>query len=605
MGDKQVSDRSDLEKILRLPEFDHPVSSPDGETVAFFSNRSGRTEIHLLNLATGTIKQLTDGGVSENTNEPLYWNSDSRTLYFHHDNGGDEQYDVCRVDLDGSITSVISKSGRLLLQDISENGQYLLYTATNDESSNLFRWDLNDEHSIPLTDFGRQVRTAAFNPNDGGQIAFSVADDGFSSGTGIYVMDVDEMNYRRLNVGDDSSDSVFRNWGPNGNRLLFSDDVDGLTHPCIYDLTCDHVRRFNESHLEELPFAFLPDGNGFVGVRFDQAKTVPFLRDNNGTYTTLADSPGVYRFPIGSRRAAFINEQTVLLVRSSTTERYELLAIDLTTNNIEVFYSADDEDHSYSFIEGVYERYESYDGTRIGGVLYEPNQASGSGVVMVHGGPHTQSYQEFNPYIQYLVHAGYTVFQPNFRGSKGRGRDFRTEIHGDWGGAEQKDIAAAGRWLGTHKNIDIDRIAIYGRSFGGYCVFYQMVTEPNLWAAGIAWAGVADLHTLYMESPPPYRSFLRTQMGDPDKNRSLWRRRSPLTHVDKHEQPILIAHGKNDPRCPVSQARQYRNALEDRGWTLGDEFEYLELESEGHDTASNSSKVRLFDEMISFLNEKM
>lgn len=605
MDDRTSPDKLELERILRLPEFEKPAASPDGETITFFSDRTGQTEIYLLDVATSTTEQLTTGCATDNTREPLFWGADGQALYFHQDTNGDEQNNVCRVDLDGSVETVISEPGRLLLQDVCDSGRYLLYTAPDDGARNLFRWDLFEDRSVRLTNLDQRVTNAAFEPAGGSRIAFSAVDDDFSSGTEMFVGNVDGTACRRLDVGDGSSDSVFRKWGPNGNRLLFSDDVEGLTRSCIYNLSRDDVHRFDDSQLEELPFAFLPDGSGIVGVRFEQAQTVPFVRHRGGEYEKLDVSPGVYRFPVGTRTAAFYDEQMVLMIRSSPTKRRELLAIDLATSETEVLYREDDSDDSVAFVDGVYETYESCDGTRIGGVLYEVEQTSGPGIVMVHGGPHSQSYRSFDPYVQYLVRAGYTVFQPNFRGSKGRGHSFRTAIHGDWGGVEQDDIAAAGRWLGTRASVDSDRIAIYGRSFGGYSVFYQLVDEPTLWAAGVAWAGITDLLSLYEEVSPAYRSFLRTQMGDPEENRSLWRQRSPLTRIDEQERPIMIAHGQNDPRCPVSQARKYRDALEDRGWTAGDDFEYLELESEGHDTSSKSSKVRLFNEMIEFLNERM
>jgi dipeptidyl aminopeptidase/acylaminoacyl peptidase len=90
--------------------------------------------------------------------------------------------------------------------------------------------------------------------------------------------------------------------------------------------------------------------------------------------------------------------------------------------------------------------------------------------VMVHGGPHFRASKRFNLYVQFLVSRGYAVFQPNYRGSTGRGRSFEHAIHGDWGGMEQADVAAGGRWLMDRAWVDADRVAVFGGSYGGYSV---------------------------------------------------------------------------------------------------------------------------------------
>ena len=87
----------------------------------------------------------------------------------------------------------------------------------------------------------------------------------------------------------------------------------------------------------------------------------------------------------------------------------------------------------------------------------------------------------------------------------------------------------------------------------------------------------------------------------------LYRERSPITHVGNMTAPVFVVHGVNDPRCPVSQARTFRDALLERGWEEGPEgdFEYEELAEEGHGSADAEQKVRAFGLIGEFLNRRL
>jgi dipeptidyl aminopeptidase/acylaminoacyl peptidase len=226
---------------------------------------------------------------------------------------------------------------------------------------------------------------------------------------------------------------------------------------------------------------------------------------------------------------------------------------------------------------------------------------------MVHGGPHFHASRRFDVYVQFLVSQGYTVLQPNYRGSTGRGRAFKQRIYGDWGGMEQVDVRRGAEWLADRDGVDADRIAAFGGSFGGYSVYCQLTMHPGPWATGVAWIGITDLHRLYEDDMPHFKHQLRQQMGDPEDDHDLWRDRSPVEHVDGMEAPVYIVHGVNDPRCPVSQARLFRDALEERGWTEGSDgdFEYEELSEEGHGSTDVEQKVRVFRLLADYLDRRL
>jgi dipeptidyl aminopeptidase/acylaminoacyl peptidase len=170
---------------------------------------------------------------------------------------------------------------------------------------------------------------------------------------------------------------------------------------------------------------------------------------------------------------------------------------------------------------------------------------------------------------------------------------------------EQEDVAEAGRWLKRQDWVDADRVAVYGGSYGGYSTYMQLVQRPGFWSAGAAFVGMTDLELLYEESMPHFKSYLEQLVGDPEEDADLYRDRSAITHVDDMEDPLLMVHGVNDPRCPISQARTFRDALLERGWREGEEFEYVELGEEGHGSTDTDHKIRTFRLTADFFDRRL
>lgn len=252
-----------------------------------------------------------------------------------------------------------------------------------------------------------------------------------------------------------------------------------------------------------------------------------------------------------------------------------------------------------------YVLYHSFDKKEIFGILWKPKDANtkklAPAVILVHGGPGGQNFLDFDLYAQVLCSSGFAVFQPNYRSSSGYGKEFLEANLNDWGGGDLQDIVHAAKYLANVAWIDRKRIAIAGGSYGGYLTYMAAVKTPEIWRACIAWIGITDLHKLYENSMPHFKYFLRYFMGDPEQNQALWRDRSAITHVRNFKGPLLIVHGVSDPRCPIEQARIFRDKLVELGFREGADFEYIELREEGHGSNDPEQKVRIFELFTDFL----
>jgi dipeptidyl aminopeptidase/acylaminoacyl peptidase len=138
-------------------------------------------------------------------------------------------------------------------------------------------------------------------------------------------------------------------------------------------------------------------------------------------------------------------------------------------------------DPAMHFTPAKLHRWSSVDGMQIAGWLYEPRGESRGLIAHVHGGPTWHSEDWVNSFTQFLVAAGFTVLDPNYRGSTGYGRAFREAIKEDgWGGREQDDIRTGLESLVAAGKGRKGRIAVVGLSYGGYSSWCAITKAPDL-----------------------------------------------------------------------------------------------------------------------------
>ncbi|MFB2555675.1 S9 family peptidase [Herbiconiux liangxiaofengii] len=266
------------------------------------------------------------------------------------------------------------------------------------------------------------------------------------------------------------------------------------------------------------------------------------------------------------------------------------------------------------------ERYRSPDGLEITGWLYrppvapaEPSQTALSGrpegdlrrvgraMLHLHGGPESQERPTFSPQHQVLAAAGITVFAPNVRGSSGFGREFvhADDVHRRQGAFD--DVTAAAAHLVDIGAADPTRIAVTGRSYGGYLTLAALAFTPGVFAAGVDVCGMSHLLTFYDETEPWIAAAAVTKYGHPQVDEEFLRSISPLEQAAQIDVPLLVAHGELDTNVPIGEAHRIVAALGE----LGRPVEYLELPGEGHEYRRASSRLALVRAMRDFLTRTL
>ncbi len=218
-------------------------------------------------------------------------------------------------------------------------------------------------------------------------------------------------------------------------------------------------------------------------------------------------------------------------------------------------------------------------------------------IVWVHGGPAYQSFNAFSPLLQHLVNQGYMVIAPNYRGSTGYGQDFQKANLFDMGGGDLHDVIAAADFIKQSGFLDPGKVALMGRSYGGYLTMMGVTKAPNVWAAGVAIVPFVNWFTEIQNEDPVLREGDLATMGDPEKNRDFYRDRSPIFFVDQIAAPLMLLAGGNDPRCPHSEAQQVADAIKKKGGTA----EYKVYEDEGHAFARVENNIDAYKRVSGFL----
>ena len=245
-----------------------------------------------------------------------------------------------------------------------------------------------------------------------------------------------------------------------------------------------------------------------------------------------------------------------------------------------------------------YIEYTSRDGKKISGYLTRPN---GSGpfplIVMPHGGPFINEVVIYDDWAQMLANNGYMVLQPQYRGSQGYGLDFYKTafINGGEGGKKMQDDKDDGvKHLIAKGEVDADRVAMFGWSYGGYAALIAAARTPNVYQCVIAGAAVADNNQQVNYYRDRIDGAARIEQV-PFWDGSI----SPIKEANTVNVPMLVIHGSVDQRVPPSHSRKYVKELE----KYGKNFEYVELKNADHfsNTLFYDHKMKAYPKMMDFL----
>ncbi len=536
----------------QLTFFDEPVGSvqrqPEGDLLIFTMDAGGSeyAQIFALDPASGDWKMLSDG---KSRNGAVLWSRDGKSIAYQSTRRNGRSNDIWMLPLDnpeqagmvlespdGSwwgprdfssdnskllvlnyISAAISQA---VLLDLKNGGRQVLAGAAR-ESVNLPQaFDADGKGFFLLTDRNGEFTQLAWQSLEGGAPRFISADIPWN---------VDEFALSK-----------------DRKRAAFTVNADGRSELYLLDTASLSYRK-----LDNIPMG-LVSGMGFSP---DGSKLAMRLN----TPKTPTDS--------------FVLHLGVQPLQAGKLERWTFSEVGgLDTS---------------SFIEPELIHYPTFDQVdgkprMIPAFVYKPEGGGPFPVVIsIHGGPEGQSRPRFSStYQMWLNKLGVAIVVPNVRGSSGYGKTWLSLDNGYKREDSVKDIGALLDWIATQKDLDKERVAVFGGSYGGYMVLASAVHYGDRLKAAVDIVGISNFVT-FLENTKAYRRDLRrVEYGDErdPKMRAHLQAISPLNQVNKINIPLLVVQGQNDPRVPVTEAEQIVKALRSKGQPVW----YMNALNEGH-----------------------
>jgi dipeptidyl aminopeptidase/acylaminoacyl peptidase len=595
-----------IEKLYMTRQVGRPTWSPDGKSIAFISNMSGRNNLWLVPAEGGWPVQLT---VSDQRQAAPAWSPDGQWIAYQSDYDGDEQWDIFLASpKTGKVVNLTQTREIAELNPTwSPDGRYLAYEV-KPKTSAAYEIDIYDmvvrevKHLTTATPQDK-LNTNPIWSKDGKYIVYT-QEQAKGTDSNIFVADVATGRSTLLTPHEGELRFFANDISPEGKRvLLTSNAVNGYENIGLMDIATKKISWLTKDKWEIRGHEFSPDGKHITFSANVDGNEDIYLHDlATGKSAALSIPKGVNE-PAGGHSAFSADGSRLLYNHVGPTAPGDLWVYHLASGKSQqITHSLVAGVRSEDMVEPYLVRYPSRDGKwTISAFLYVPfnmaRNAQNAAVVYIHGGPTSQTMNSFNRFVQFAANQGYMVLAPNYRGSTGYGKEFQQANLFDMGGGDLQDVLAGVDWIKQTGHLDPKKIAVMGGSYGGYLSMMAVTKAPEVWAAGVPIVPFVNWFTeIENEDPVLQQSDLAT-MGDPVKNKALYEERSPINFIDQINAPLLLLAGGHDPRCPKSETQQVVDAIKKRGGTV----DYKIYENEGHGFAHVENQLDAYKRVADFL----
>jgi len=569
--------------------------------------RFGNTyQTHLVKMPGGARQQLTF------FTEPVYGGSfhprGGDYFIFSRDVGGGEWYQLFRYDLATRNSTLLTDGkSRNLLGPWSTRGDLIAYTSTRRTGQDTDLWVMNP--ADPKTDhLLTQLSGGGWRPEDWSPDDKKILLIEEISVNETYVWLVDTATGEKTALTPRKTDEQVAynrpRFSKDGKGVYLTTDKGSEFQRLVYiDLAAKQMKVLTSNIPWDVDeFALSYDGKRIAFVTNEDGLSALHLLD-----TASGRELPAPKLPVGLVGSLLWHRNNHDLAFGLTTARspYDCYSLNLTTGKVERWTTSETAVNTEAFPEAELVRWKTFDGKMISGFLFHPPaKFSGKRPVLIdiHGGPEGQSRPSFlGRDNYYLNELGIALIFPNVRGSTGYGKTFTKLDNGFLRQDSYKDINALFDWIPTRPDLDADRVAVTGGSYGGHMTLAVSTFYSDRIRCSIDVVGMSNLVT-FLEHTEAYRRDLRrVEYGDErdPKMREFLERIAPMNNLDKIRKPMMVVAGKNDPRVPVSESDQIVAGLKKEGTPVW----YLMAKDEGHGYQKKPNQDFLFYADVVFLQQ--
>lgn len=608
-----------FDRYLNIRSAISPVFSPDGDRVAFLSDVTGNFQVWSIGLDKDRQdmwpRQLTFfpdkvweihgtkasphliavSDVGGNEKQQLYLISN-----YGDDATGRESHDVRRLT---NADDAIHRFGAW-----SKDGTQIVYASNvrNNVDFDTYLMDVVTGETRMVAEGKGNRAIVAWSP-DGGQLLLidAIATEEIE----LYIVDLESRSERQITLNQPMARYQAIRWTERGIFCLSDREEDNFAL-CQLDVEtgelttivkADTLLESYDGEQGELYSLVIgsDDTSAIVGLNVEGYIQL-YALDLVSESTTKIDG-----LPSGLIESIKFGDSTERIVCSVQTpsQNPDIWMIDLSSpNHRQLTFSNYAGVDQASFVTPSLIHFPTFDGLDIPAFFYEPKSASPEGgypcILYVHGGPAGQQPPDFDVRFQYFLNHGYALMVTNVRGSTGYGRKYMLLDEQELRMDSVTDLKHAVMWLHGQTQINRDKIAIYGRSYGGFMVLAALTEYPELFAAGINVVGIANWVSFMERTSPWRRAHREREYGSLDNQQELLERISPIHKAERIQMPLMVIAGDNDPRVPLFESEQIVEKVRNAGGTV----EFLHYADEGHRISKLANRIDSFTKMGEFLD---
>ena len=612
----------DLEKLLRVPYVDPNNGfdiSPNGEHVAFSWNKSGQWELYELSLSASDSSQsapVTEApsplgmcalkgrglGMGGAKFAPKYSPDGFRLAYVVDFDGGENFHLFIHDCETGAQTDLTPDIDYALQPNFcwSPDGTEIAFISNQSGNFDAYVMPSTGGAARRVLAINRPCLDVHWSPNGNWLVVT------FESKGQDYAIHLVSMNGGKsfpLADGNGTLNAHNPSWSPDSTKLAFHSDASNGWHQIgILDLSSCEITWLTNDKANYRSPTWSKDGSKLTYIRAQGASDEIVVSSVQTAVARPAVSHRRARGTNGGQVRELPSEQVRFSIergvhykpRFTPDDKYiififnnprfppDFWKLSLESGELtQLTYSLPDDmdDEPYNLPEEI--TYPSnMDGTPIPALLFKSETADENtpAILVIHGGPDWHYQMEWHPFMVHLASRGWTVLAPNYCGSTGYGRDWQYANRFNLGGVDTDEIATGAQFLIRMKLADPVRIAVTGRSFGGYLTMTNLTQYPDLWAVGSGVVPFINWFTCHERSRDDLKHWNIEMMGSPEENHDLWRERSPYFFLDRICVPVQLICGEHDPRCPAEDSIETRDKLLE----LGKQVDFHLYEGEGH-----------------------
>ena len=580
--------------------------SPTRREMLIATRFADTAQLHLVKMPGGERQQLTF--FADAVTGGRFHPNGGDYILFEKDVGGGEWYQLYRYDVaTGNVTLLTDGKSRNLMGPWSSGGDQLAYMSTRRTGKDTDLWVMNP--ADPKTDrLLTQLQGGGWEPLDWSpdDKQILLLEELSINESYLWLVDA-ETGAKTALTPRDTKEKIFYGEGRfsklKRSIYVITDRGSEFRRLALVDLsTKEHfyltseipwdIEMFDLSH-DAGRIAFVANENGRSAVWDFYTTSKGILHKNNLPSGVI----GALRWYRNAHELGF----SLNNVRGPG----DCYSLDVATGKLERWTTSETAVKTEAFPQAELVKWKSFDGKEITGFLYKP-PAKFTGkrpvLVLIHGGPEGQTQATFlGRSNYYLNELGIALIYPNVRGSTGYGKTFTMMDNGFKREDTYKDINALFDWIGTRPDLDAERIAVTGGSYGGHMTLAVSTFYSDRIRCSVDIVGMSNLVT-FLEHTEAYRRDLRrVEYGDErePKMREFLEKIAPMNNIEKIKKPMFVIAGKNDPRVPVSESQQIADALKKQGTPVW----LLIAKDEGHGYRKKGNQDFQFYATVEFLQQ--